>query len=749
MEKQADGQLEGAQPKAEEAGSKADADASHEGGDNQFQRAIAAWRKISLGTLMPDLDKAASDIVSFQRDSVLQRKELAQKTKDFRKLEDAAKLSEIKGLLKAYQAFIDILTNQSKSTNAAFFQVYSPLSEVPDPYPLLEASVEALVLSEDTLPKVTEENRHLQGTVIGLSAQLDDAEKRLEEERGARRASEEAQDAKIRSVETSWTAVLEEKKDNWESKERSLEEKVENQERLLKELKANYEVTQRLDRAETDQYDDARSGASAAELELVTADLERTTLRLAEIEARNEQLRVELAHAASRSQNAAGPTAVEDDPTFLRIRSENSSLRRKLDATKIEKTSEARAVEAKLRSLERDVALLRDDRDGLRQKMDRWSDYDEIKRELDMLKSIEFATGDDDELEGGDGEATSENAAPDANIVNGTSSRSKTDSLEQLLLARNKKLGDELTVFRVSHNSLREQLQTLRGELSDTTAALDRYRTLSASLENDLVRVQQEASNALPSSALSVAGTHVSRHPQASAAGGRRFRTSPTSSIISGFDPVGGRQPSPAYPGRDGEGAGGGSSILPMVTAQRDRFRQRNAQLEQELSQTYNSVTSLRQEIASLQKDNLALYEKTRYASSFNRGPGAAGATTSSSGYHGAGETNPSTVHASSSAASPAVPDERYRSAYEASISPFAAFRARESVRAYKRMSMPERLVFSVSRIVLATRVGRVVFAAYCLGLHLFIVLLLYRVGTAEVEKHTNRLGETALGPRR
>ena len=353
---------------------------------------------------MPDLDKAASDIVSFQRDSVLQRKELAQKTKDFRKLEDAAKLSEIKGLLKgavscsradecladgdctAYQAFIDILTNQSKSTNAAFFQVYSPLSEVPDPYPLLEASVEALVLSEDTLPKVTEENRHLQGTVIGLSAQLDDAEKRLEEERGARRASEEAQDAKIRSVETSWTAVLEEKKDNWESKERSLEEKVENQERLLKELKANYEVTQRLDRAETDQYDDARSGASAAELELVTADLERTTLRLAEIEARNEQLRVELAHAASRSQNAAGPTAVEDDPTFLRIRSENSSLRRKLDATKIEKTSEARAVEAKLRSLERDVALLRDDRDGLRQKMDRWSDYDEIKRELDMLK---------------------------------------------------------------------------------------------------------------------------------------------------------------------------------------------------------------------------------------------------------------------------------------------------------------------------------------------------------------------------
>ncbi len=49
---------------------------------------------------MPDLDKVASDVVNHQRDSLVQRKDLAQKTKDFRKLEDAAKLSEIKGLLK-------------------------------------------------------------------------------------------------------------------------------------------------------------------------------------------------------------------------------------------------------------------------------------------------------------------------------------------------------------------------------------------------------------------------------------------------------------------------------------------------------------------------------------------------------------------------------------------------------------------------------------------------------------------------
>ena len=54
---------------------------------------------------MPDLDNVASDIVTHQRETVLQRKDLAQKTKDFRKLEDAHKLSEVKGLLKGTVCF--------------------------------------------------------------------------------------------------------------------------------------------------------------------------------------------------------------------------------------------------------------------------------------------------------------------------------------------------------------------------------------------------------------------------------------------------------------------------------------------------------------------------------------------------------------------------------------------------------------------------------------------------------------------
>ena len=61
---------------------------------------MSTFLDIDLTKLVPELDNTASDIVSNQRDALIQRKDLAQKTKDFRKLDDAAKLGEFKGLLK-------------------------------------------------------------------------------------------------------------------------------------------------------------------------------------------------------------------------------------------------------------------------------------------------------------------------------------------------------------------------------------------------------------------------------------------------------------------------------------------------------------------------------------------------------------------------------------------------------------------------------------------------------------------------
>ncbi|KAG9239246.1 CASP C terminal-domain-containing protein [Amylocarpus encephaloides] len=704
--------------------------------ENKFQKAISAWRTIDLTALIPSLDNTASEIVQYQRDSTIQRKDLAQKTKDFRKLDDAGKMGEIKGLLKAYQTFIDLLTNHSKSTNSAFLQVYSSLSEAPDPYPLLEASVDSLLLSEDTLPKVTQENEHLQQSVSKLTTQLEETESRLESERDVRRSLEESLETKVKEVESSWAAVLEEKKDNWEAKEKLLEDKVESQERLFNEIKASYEVTQRLGQTDNDGEDAGRGNVTSAELEMVHSDLERTSIRLAEVEARNEQLRIELAQSASQIPNQPAPV-LEDDPGYMRMRSENSSLLRKLDAARVEKDARKRELDSKLRSLERETVLLKDERDALKAKTQRWNDYDDIKQELEVLKSIEFSTGDDDGTDMTDSGANTALETPESEF----SSKPKGDTLEQLLLARNKKLSDELTILRVSHQDLQNRLMTMQEEVSRTNADLERTQNLNATLENDLANIQHEAVNAYPSGA-SVAGTYASRYPQSSVnIGGRKNRISPTSSIISGFDPRSASLGTTSLEAlRSGEPVGGGSGILPMITAQRDRFKKRNNQLENELSESHRTVSSLRQEIASLQKDNLNLYEKTRYVSTYNRGgPTASSATAYAS------NPNPSTIHMSSSTSS-GLSLDRYRSAYESNISPFAAFRGRESARAYKRMGLPERVVFSITRMVLATRSSRNLFAGYCVALHVLVFFSLYYAMADQHGSHPGAAAATVAG---
>ena len=176
-----------------------------------------------------------------------------------------------------------------------------------------------------------------------------------------------------------------------------------------------------------------------------------------------------------------------------------------------------------------------------------------------------------------------------------------------------------------------------------------------------------------------------------------------------------------------------------MVTAQRDRFKKKIGELEQELQKQYQTVSTLRSEVSSLQKDNLSLYEKTRYVSTYNRG---AQPSTSGSAY--GSNPNPSTIQVSSDSTSSGLSLDRYRSTYESNISPFAAFRGRESARAMKRMSLPERAVFQITRLVLQTRTSRNLFAMYCLALHLLVFTMLYWMGSADMEQHASKLGAGA-----
>lgn len=136
----------------------------------------------------------------------------------------------------------------------------------------------------------------------------------------------------------------------------------------------------------------------------------------------------------------------------------------------------------------------------------------------------------------------------------------------------------------------------------------------------------------------------------------RPTNTSPTTSIIGAREDLFPKAGTPE------------TSILPIITQQRDRFRARNAELEDDLRKQLTIISSLRGEIQTLQKDNLGLYEKVRYLQQYTKSAATNGDFNAlEEGVGASGSARPGT----------GVGMERYRNAYEESITPFEAFRGK------------------------------------------------------------------------
>ena len=133
--------------------------------------------------------------------------------------------------------------------------------------------------------------------------------------------------------------------------------------------------------------------------------------------------------------------------------------------------------------------------------------------------------------------------------------------------------------------------------------------------------------------------------------------SSPTSSIIGSKEELFSKSGTPE------------TSILPIITQQRDRFRARNSELEEDLRKQLTVISNLRGEIQTLHKDNLGLYEKVRYLQQFAKSTANGDMNSLEEGQGATGSARPG-FH---------VGMERYRSAYEESITPFEVFRGKVS----------------------------------------------------------------------
>jgi homeobox protein cut-like len=643
-----------------------------------FEQAIKTWSEIGLTSLQRSLDDQGVDILENQKASLISRKELASRTKTFKKLPDNEKLTEIKSLLKLYQSEIDNLTKRGKFAETSFMSIYKVLAEAPDPTPLLEASVDS-VLSASEVSQLTDENTKLKNKLAKYADYENIKAKLMQLEL----KSIETSAAKVAAKEAEMNAVIEEKELYWATKEAELNKQVQEARNQVKDLRANNEVMQaRLSAQSGDQLAGSIGDASAAqaagriaELELVASDLERAKRRTLEVEKRNVELRTEL--EATKSGSKEKNATAELEAQMSDLQRENILLTAQLESTRNSSIQAKSMIQKQVDSLQRDLTRKTTETESLRQKLSSMQDYQEIKKELEILKSVEFDYENSDN-EDNDEENDNEDEPTDKNI------QTNTESLEKLMLSRNKKLNNDLTVLRIANKNLTDEVADLKIQLEATAATLEKADRLNHKLEEDLLKTN-------PRSGTTMSVVSGWNRPGTVRSG----RISPTASIIGGD--FGGPLPSPST---FAPPSGGDTSILPIITQQRDRFKARNTELEEELRKNWATINTLRKEIESVKHDNVELYEKARYASSYKRNQALVSPNVSST-------------------------EDRYRTVYEEGLSPFQQFKGRETERALSKMGPAERIAYSFTRFILVNRLSRNLFMMYCLALHVLVMLML------------------------
>ncbi|KAH9083855.1 hypothetical protein EDB83DRAFT_2309753 [Lactarius deliciosus] len=401
--------------------------------EHNFSGALATWKDINLTELQKTLDSQGLELVENQKESVVGRKALADKTKDFKKIPDEEKVNAFKGLLKSYQTEIDSLTKRSKSAESAFLSLYKVLAEAPDPYPLLEVAVDQTVKVaeardlEDELQRVKAENAELQRRVSELASLRSCEEKRPKPERSS-----------------------------WRRREQGLHRQVSLLKDQLRDLRVSNESTEArlLDQS---QRLDQEVVAKLAEMDMELLRAEIESLKTGNDSVKHLELQV---------------TSLETEVDRL---SQSFGSQKAVTATvesNARKAAEEHAREAIELRYGADILCL-------------------VTCAHGTLQYVEFAglEGDLDEEDGftSDNQLGLQLPNPNASKANAH----PASSLEALLATKNKRILEELTKFRILHTELEASLQRAQDDLASTTQELEKHRRLNERLETDLLKIEQ------------------------------------------------------------------------------------------------------------------------------------------------------------------------------------------------------------------------------------------------------------------
>ncbi|XP_072445377.1 homeobox protein cut-like 1 isoform X4 [Chiloscyllium punctatum] len=409
------------------------------------------WKKFDLQLLQRELDATATVLANRQDESEQSRKRLIDESREFKKNtpEDLRKL--VAPLLKSFQAEIDALSKRSKEAEAAFLNVYKRLIDVPDPVQALDLG-QQLQLKVQRMHDIETENQKLRETLEEYNKEFAEVKNQEVTIKALKEKIKEYEQTLSSRAESLALEKEQKLQNDFTEKERKLQETQTSLASKFEEADHKVQVLQTaLESTQTELFDlktkyDEESTAKADEIEMIMTDLERANQRAEVVQREAEALREQLSSANQSLQLATQIQKAPDVEQAIEVLT-RSSLEVELAAKDreiiqlVEDVQRLQANLTKLREtsasqvsqLEQQLSAKNSTLKHLEEKLKGQSDYEEIKKELSILKSMEFVASE------------------------GSGSQDASKTLEVLLLEKNRSLQSENATLRITNSDLSGQ----------------------------------------------------------------------------------------------------------------------------------------------------------------------------------------------------------------------------------------------------------------------------------------------------
>ncbi|XP_072834385.2 protein CASP isoform X9 [Pogona vitticeps] len=550
------------------------------------------WKRFDLQQLQRELDATATVLANRQDESEQSRKKLIEQSREFKKNTPEDLRKQVAPLLKSFQGEIDALGKRSKEAEAAFLNVYKRLIDVPDPVPALDLG-QQLQLKVQRMHDIETENQKLRETLEEYNKEFAEVKNQEVTIKALKEKIREYEQTLKNQAENIALEKEQKLQNDFAEKERMLQETQISTASKLEEAEHKMQALQTaLEKTQTELFDlktkyDEETTAKSDEIEMIMTDLERANQRAEVAQREAESLREQLSSANKSLQLATQIQKAPDVEQAIEVLT-RSSLEVELAAKEreiaqlVEDVQRLQGSLTKLREnstsqisqLEQQLTAKNSTLKQLEEKLKVQADYDEVKKELNILKSMEFAASDG---------SSSQDAA--------------SKPLEVLLLEKNRLLQSENATLRITNSDLSARCTDLQIQFTEAVSTVTDQKELISKLEHDLSTVQ------------SLSAMH---RPDAEGAAIQNLENIPepikeATALFYGYPP----SPANQIPESQMD------SLLSIISSQRERFRARNHELETENRLMQHTMQALQSELDNLRADNIKLYEKIKFLQSY------------------------------------------------------------------------------------------------------------------------------------